>query len=56
MKKYKVYFTAYDNNEWRHRKGNIILEVNSEDEARKIIEDKSNYFEEYFVNRIEVVN
>lgn len=51
--KYKVYFSAYDNDDWRHRDGIEIVEANSADEAKEIIKNKSDYFEEYFVDKVE---
>ena len=51
MKKYNVYFTAYDNHEWRHRDGITTVEANSEKEAKERVQNYSNCNEEFFVNR-----
>lgn len=52
MKKYEVRFTAYDNCEWKHRDGEMIVEANSEEEAKKIVRNKSDCREEYFADYV----
>lgn len=53
MKKFKVHYTAYDNHEWKHREGEKIIEAKSKEEIKEIVENWSNYNEEFFVEYIE---
>ena len=51
--KFKVYYTAYDNHEWRHENGEEVVEANSAEEAREIIESRSSMMTaEYIVSTV----
>ena len=56
LKKYKVWYTAYDNNEWRHYNDFIIVDAENEEDAKKIVNDKSNFCEEYFAKEVILLN
>lgn len=55
MKKFRVQYTAYHNDLWQHRKGEMIVEANSKEEAKEIVKDKSDMCEEYFADYIEEI-
>ena len=50
--KFLVNYTMCDNNEWRSIKKEEIIEVDNEEEVRKIIKDRSNYSYDYYVDSI----
>ena len=56
MKKYKVYYTIYSNMEWHHEDKIEIINAESKEQARKIIEDRSNYGYDFSVSLIEEVH
>lgn len=45
-----VSYTIYDNCEWRHTDKTEVVEANSEEEAKQIIKNRSNFASEYIVN------
>lgn len=55
MKKYKVWYKAYDNDAWIHRDGEVIVEANSPEEAKEIVHGYSNFAEEYFATSVQEV-
>ena len=52
MNKYEVEYVAYSNHEWTSQRDKTIVEANSEEEAKKIVNDWTNYNYEYFAERI----
>lgn len=55
MKKYKVWYKAYDNDAWIHRDGETIVEANSPEEAKEIVHGYSDFAEEYFATSVQEV-
>lgn len=55
MKKYKVKYTVYDNNEWRSRDETTIVEATSEEEAKNRVNGYSDYCEYFMVKRVEEI-
>lgn len=55
MKKFRIRYRAYDNDYWRHRDAEMIVEANNEDEAKEIVRNKSNYEEEYIPTSVEEI-
>ena len=55
MNKYKVEYTKFNNNAWESQCGQVVVEAESEKEAKERVEGYSNYSYEYYVDRIEEV-
>lgn len=55
MKKFNVRYVAYDNHEFNHRNGNMIIEAETKEEANQIIRSKSNWNEEFYSEMIEEI-
>lgn len=56
MNKYKVEYTKCNNNAWESQSGSVVVEAETEQEAKEKVENYSNYSYEYYVDRIEEVN
>lgn len=55
MNRYKVEYTKFNNNDWEHQCGSVIVNAETEQEAREIVLDYSDYSYEYYVDKIEVL-
>ena len=55
MNKYKVEYTKFNNNAWESQCGQVVVEASNEKEAKRKVENYSNYSYEYYVDRIEEV-
>lgn len=53
--KWKVNYTMYDNNEWRHFDEEEIIEADSFEEVKKIIKNKGGFDYECFLERAEKI-
>lgn len=56
MNKYIVRYRAYDNDAWKSRDGEMVIEANSEAEAKEIVHDHSDYAEEYFATSVMLID
>lgn len=55
MKKFKVDYTSYDNSEWRHSNLSTIIEAESKEQAKQIVEDRTNIVMTFYVDHIEEI-